>query len=156
MNGLSPELLHVYYLHQSTSIGMALPRRYTLTHSDATGELFLGIGFDYDRHAISKIYTRLMRDEVLAEYFSDDAKPELHVYCHVSGGLVFGSAGWRFRIFHHHMPQVLQAFRYGDADFFREFPNFDTSRVIIHFNSANKHYQCIEEWGTIADYQIKT
>ena len=31
----------------------------------------------------------------------------IHIYCHVSGGVVFGSAEWRSNIFHHHLCQVL-------------------------------------------------
>jgi hypothetical protein len=52
--------------------GGARWRCYTLTHSDTTGELFLTIGPDFDRAQISGLYTRLMRDEVLAEWREDE------------------------------------------------------------------------------------
>lgn len=46
---------------------MVLPRRYTLTHSDSTGEIYLTVAHDYDLKQISGWYTRIMRDEILAE-----------------------------------------------------------------------------------------
>ena len=103
-------MLHVTFASGATANGPLTPRRYTLTHSDATGDLFLTIGTEYDRVQIAGWYTRLMRDEVLAEWQAGEP-PVLHVHCHVSGGLVFGTAGWRASIFRQHMPMVLQAFR---------------------------------------------
>ena len=41
-------------------------RRYTLTHSDFSGDLFLSVGLEFDRKAISGFYTRLMRDKVVS------------------------------------------------------------------------------------------
>ena len=38
------------------------PRKYTLTHSDRTGRLFLTIDKEYNEQQISGLYTRLMRD----------------------------------------------------------------------------------------------
>ena len=95
MSRLQPGKLHVRLGAGLTAEGPAMPRRYTLTHSDTTGDLLLAVGLDYDRRQISGWYTRLMRDEVLAEWREDDDGPALHVHCHVSGGLVFGTAGWR-------------------------------------------------------------
>ncbi len=131
MKNLKPSKLTVQFLPGAQPDGPILPRRYTLTHSDSTGELLLSIGLEFNRPQISGWYTRLMRDEVLAEWIDSskgapprlgnpgeispapgepasietaldqktsenlrDAKtlPQyaLHLYCHVSGGLVFG------------------------------------------------------------------
>jgi len=68
MSRLKPEKLHVRFAAGVTPDEPITPRRYTLTHSDATGDLYLTIGPDYDRRQISGWYTRLMRDEVLAEW----------------------------------------------------------------------------------------
>jgi hypothetical protein len=67
MNALNPCKLHVTF-HAGNSAGvLAFPRRYTLTHSDMTGDLFLTIRAEYDQTQIAGLYTLLMRDEVLAE-----------------------------------------------------------------------------------------
>ena len=153
MAGSHPEKLHVRF-HQGTKASeYSLPRRYTLTHSDTTGDLFLSIGAEYDQKQITGFYTRLMRDEVLAELRQEGGIWSLHVYCHVSGGFVFGSAGWRNEILHHHMRSVLEALRYGDRELIASHPDLDRSSVKVHFSSTHKRYDRVEEWGTFQDYQ---
>ncbi len=155
MSRLKPEKLSVKFLFGANSKGPITPRRYTLTHSDATGDLFLSIGGDYDRKSTSGFYTRFMRDEVLAEWYEDENGLSLHVYCHVSGGIVLGRAGWRLSIFRREMPLVLKAIRYGDKEFITENPDLDDSPVIIHFKSSKEKYNKIEEWGVLGDYRHK-
>jgi hypothetical protein len=65
-------------VHPST-----LPR-YTLTHNDITGALQLTIGPEFNWKQVSSFYTRLLRDEVVAEWTFSPV-PSLHVYVHVSG-----------------------------------------------------------------------
>jgi hypothetical protein len=67
MTRLIPEKLHVKYLGGAAVDAPIAPRFFALTHSDSTGDLFLSIGSDYDKTQTSGLYTRLMRDEVLAE-----------------------------------------------------------------------------------------
>lgn len=155
MSRLIPSKLHVRYMSQPTSKQLVLPRRYTLTHSDATGDLYLTIGPDYDRRQISGIYTRLMRDEVLAEWRQEGEAVALHVYCHVSGGLVFGSAEMRDAIFRRELPLVLEAFRYGDSALFEVAPGMDRSPIWVHFMAGAGPYNRVERWGVPEDYRIE-
>lgn len=150
---LRPEKLHVQFVAGVEPEGPVVPRRYTLTHSDATGDLFLTVGPDYDRAQISGWYTRLLRDEVLAEWLQGEEGPALHVYCHVSGGLAMGPAGWRDSIFRHHMPQVLGAFRFGDRALFEAHPELDSAPIWVHFRATQRRYNRRESWGTPADYR---
>ena len=154
MSRLRPEKLHVRLVEGVTSEGPITPRRYTLTHSDTTGELSLTIGPSFDKAQISGWYTRLMRDEVLAEWHQDDDGPSLHVYCHVSGGLVFGTARWRDAIFRHELPLVLEAFRHGDRGLFEAVPELDEVPIRVHFRSARRRYRRTERWCTPADYRL--
>jgi len=151
---LNPDKLHVRLLRGADKSGPLVPRRYTLTHSDATGDLYLVIGRDYDRDAISSWYTRLMRDEVLAEWRETERGPSLHLYCHVSGGLTFGPAGWRYRIFQHELPLVLEALRCGDARLYDAYPALDDAPIWVHYRARQRRYQRTEGWGTPADYQL--
>jgi len=153
MKRLNPEKLHVRYLSGSTPDTFVLPRRYTLTHSDRTGELFLTIGDRYDQKQISGLYTRFMRDEVVAELAEYGTDLILKVQCHVSGGFVLGSARWRYDIFHSELPLVLEAIRYGDRTIFENFPEADNAPVHVHFQSKNNRYDTIENWGVIRDYR---
>jgi hypothetical protein len=94
-----------------------------------------------------------MRDEVLAEWREDDG-PSLRVHCHLSGGLVFGTAGWRYAIFQRELPLVLEAFRDGDRALFATHPELDGAPIWVHFSARQRRYRRVEEWGTLADYQL--
>jgi Staygreen protein len=153
MSRLNPAKLRVQWRQGVAPDRPVMPRRYTLTHSDATGDLFLTIGPDYDREQVRGLYTRLMRDEVLAEWAPGADGPELRVHCHVSGGVAFGGAAMRDAIFRQELPLVLEAFRYGDAAFFTAHPELDGAPVLVYFRSHRERYNRVETWGTPADYR---
>jgi hypothetical protein len=150
---LSLEKLNVTYISGVNPEGPITPRCYTLTHSDFTGELFLSIGPKFDKEAISGFYTRIMRDEVLAEWLEEESNYSFNVYCHVSGGFVIGTAGWRYKIFRRELPLVLKAICKGDDDFFAANPDLENAPIFVHFRSKNKEYHKIERWGKIKDYR---
>ena len=154
MSSLDPSKLHVCYQNGYHSAEFRLPRRYTLTHSDATGDLFLTISSEYNRRQISGFYTRLMRDEVLAEWEEDNEELCFHVYCHISGGLIVGSAEWRDKIFRQHLRQVLEAFHEGEKQIFSLKPELNKSYIMIHFNSTSTTFNQIEEWGMFENYSL--
>ena len=131
---------------------LTLPRRYTLTHSDVTGDLFLIIAKGYDRKQVSGWYTRFMRDEVLGEWLHESGEFSLHLYCHVSGGIVFGTAGMRYNIFQQHMPLVLRAFHEGDRALYEFQPELRQSQVNVHFSARQKRFCKSETWGNIGKY----
>lgn len=147
MSRLRPEKLHTTFDPTVSADGPLTPRRYTLTHSDATGDLFLAVSKDYDLKAISTLYTRFMRDEVLAEWLEGETGPELHVYCHVSGGFVFGTARFRYDIFRRELPLVLEAFRFGDQRLYELNPHLDEAPILIHFHARQARYNRVEVWG---------
>jgi hypothetical protein len=153
MQRLNPEKLHVKYLSGASPEQLTLPRCYTLTHSDRTGDLFLSIGREYNKEETSRLYTRLMRDEVLAELYDDGNVMDFKVYCHVSGGIVVGSTKWRYKIFQSELPLVLESIRYGDRALFEKNPDLDKTPVIVSFQSTRKRYNKMEHWGIMAKYK---
>jgi len=128
---LGLEKLQIKFLPCIDSTGPIDNRRYTLTHSDFSGDLFLSIGLEFDKQAISGLYTRLMRDEILAEWLKQEESFSLHVYCHVSGGIILGTAGWRYSIFKHELPLVLKCICNGDKDLFNENPNLKNALFLF-------------------------
>jgi hypothetical protein len=152
MSRLNPGKLNVRFVPDVTPEGPVTPRRYTLTHSDRTGDLYLTIGSDYDQQQIGGWYTRLMRDEVLAEWREEEQGPALHVHCHVSGGLVFGSPGWRYEIFQRELPLVLEAIRFGDRQLLECQPDLDQASILVHFHATQRRYNRTESWGVLGDY----
>jgi hypothetical protein len=153
MKRLNPDKLHVTYLSGNTQDKLILPRRYTLTHSDRTGELFLSVGIQYNTKQVSRLYTRLMRDEVLAELLNNGEGFMFRVYCHISGGFIIGTARWRYSIFQSELPLVLEAIGYGDRTLFEQNQELDNSTLHIHFQSNNKRFNKVENWGTMLKYR---
>lgn len=154
MVNLNPDKLHIIYKDAVDEDKLKLPRKYTLTHSDSTGDLFLTIGSEYDYEQISSLYTRFMKDQVLGEWLKKEDHYELHLYMHVSGGFCFGWASLRNRIFCYHLPLVLEAFRYGDKRINEKVPELENSQILVHFKSKNNKYDRVENYGKIKDISV--
>jgi hypothetical protein len=75
------------------------------------------------------------------------------VYCHVSGGFIIGTAGWRYRIFQSELPLVLESIRYGDRFLFEKNPNLDNAMIQIKFESTNTSFNKVENWKTMREYK---
>lgn len=131
-----------------------LSRKYTLTHSDVTGDLFLTIACKYDAEAISGMYSQLMRDEVLGEWVSDQDQLALHIHLHVSGGLAFGPAKWRESLFKKHLPLVLEAICYGDQQFILAHPGCQYAPILVHFHAKQVKLNKVEIWKTVNHHLI--
>jgi len=127
-----------------------LPRRYTLTHSDSTAQLFLTIGpqFSFDKLGPE-------RDEVLAEWH----------YC----GCIVYLSGWvrvdnpendklaatkRYKIFNENLPLALTAIRYGDSLYFKCHPRLDYAEIWLHFLSCYPEFNGAKCFGRPIDYIV--
>ena len=151
MSRFNPSKLTVIFIDKGCTHSLVMPRCYTLTHSDRTGDLFLSIGTSYDQRKLSNWYTKLMRDEVLGEWEFTE-KHSLHIHCHVSGGFVIGPAKWRMSIFLQHLPMVLQAICYGDKTFLLENQHIQEAPIYIHFHAKQKRLNKVEQWGNVKAY----
>jgi hypothetical protein len=148
---LNPDKLHTTFTPEIFQDRLTLPRRYTLTHSDFTGDLYLTIGSDYNMKQCSGLYTRLMKDEVFAEILETEKGYALHVYCHVSGGFALGTAKFRYDIFQKELPLILESIRYGDSALFED-TKLDSIPVTVHFKSDKSLYNKNENRGKISEY----
>lgn len=93
-----------------------------------------------------------MRDEVLAEWRTNNGFPFLYVYVYVDGQFDPAVAAKRIEIFKRELPLALEAIRYGDRRLFAAHPELDKAPIWIHFGSANLEYNWFENWGTPKDY----
>jgi hypothetical protein len=150
---LIPDKLHVRFDPGAGPEGPVTPRCYTLTHSDVTGDLFLTIGPNYDRRRLAGWQTRLMRDEVIAEWLASEEGTALHLHCHVSGGLALGWARLRDAFFRRELPLVLEVFRFGDRRLFDVHPELDQASIWVHFHATRSRYDRTESWGVPAEYK---
>ena len=125
-----------------------IPRKYTLTHSDETGELFLSIGNNYDLDQIN--YG--IRDEVLGCWGKDD-KYYLFITLELDNGEDLTNTIKRDKIFREEIPLALMAIVYGDSIFLENNRELYEAPVRVKFNSKVSEYDTLEEWGRVKDYK---
>lgn len=149
MNKFNPDKLSVEYRRGVYPSGPIISRKYTLTHSDITGELFLTIAPDC---AFDKI--NLNRDEVLGEWNEESGNYIFNAQVLVDGSYGPIRAGMRNRIFIEELPLALEAIHYGDRSFFQAHPLLNNSPIYVYFKSSYPVYNRTEYWGTFSDYYI--
>ena len=146
MSNFNPEKLSVKYIPPATSFRPVEGRKYTLTHSDITAELFLSIGYVYDYDAIDQ----KMRDEVIAEWQKNPlGQSVLFGNAYVSGG-EFGEtySAIRFNIFQREMDTALKGIIYGDRSFYANYPTFLDAPIYIYYDSIFPQFRQLVYYGT--------
>lgn len=108
-------------------------RRYTLTHNDLTRHLTLSVASDFNGGQTNIWYTRLLRDEVLAEWREDG----LHVHCNVSvegHWWISWAKSLRAVVFRQKLPLVLDTLRYAERDLLMTYPQLLKAPVYVNFH----------------------
>ncbi|RSK27550.1 hypothetical protein EJF36_12045 [Bacillus sp. HMF5848] len=146
MSSFDPQKLSVTFIPPANVKQPVIGRKYTLTHSDVTAQLFLDIGCVYNFDAIDPA----KRDEVLAEWQKDRSN-RLHLMgvVHVDGGEYSQAViDVRFNIFKKEMTTALSGMIYGDSHFLLSYPKLLDAPIFIHFESTNPSYNHIFYYGT--------
>lgn len=146
MNRLNPDKLHVEYINV-TPTEPIIPRRYTLTHSDLTADLYLTLGLDFAYHKLNP-----MRDEVMGEWILNEEGYIYYVYLLVDGQFNPEIKAIREAVFRKELPLALEAIRYGDSKFFNTHQELDFVPIIVYFLSTDPMFNKVENWGTFSDY----
>jgi hypothetical protein len=123
-------------------------RRYTITHSDTTGDLFVFVSQNYADDQITS-----MRDEVRVAWDKNKKGLALIGSVIVDGKGVTGNSYIRNKIFYNEMPTALQALRQADRFLFENEPKLDDTPVFIHFLSSNREYNKTYDFGVIGSYK---
>lgn len=148
MRELKPEKIFVQYRDRIKPYDPVINRKYTITHSDITADLFLFVGETYAEDQVSKI-----RDEVRLQWERKEKGYVLTGSVLVDGKGVNGLAYTRNKIFYREMPTALQALRKGDKFLFEKDLNLDKTPILIHFISSKPAYDKIYDFGVIGDYK---
>jgi hypothetical protein len=150
MSAFDPRKLSVKYLPPADSAHPLEGRKYTLTHSDITAELFLDIGYVFNFEAINP----KMRDEVLAEWKNNEQN-HFHLIgrAYVDGGeFSQEAAGIRFMIFKKEMGTALKGIIYGDRQLYSYYPILLDAPIYISFESTYPAYRQTAYYGTPRQY----
>lgn len=148
MRELSPHKVFVQYRDVMNPYEPVRDRKYTITHSDITAELFVFIAKNYAEDQYTK-----MRDEVRIAWEQYKKGLVLIGAVIVDGNGVIGNAYIRNKIFYNEMPTALQALRQADRFLFDKEQNLDNTPVFIHFISSNPIYDKTYEFGVIGNYK---
>lgn len=149
LNTFHPGKLFVQYKDCVTPTNPIIARKYTVTHSDVTGKLFLTIGKDFAWDQIDS----QMRDEVLGEWLRNRNFFVYNVYVLVAEEKHdFITATRRDEIFRRELPLALKAIRYGDRYLFERFPCLNGATIIVNFLSIYPQYEKRENWGTFRHF----
>ena len=147
MKKLNPENLKVN-LGVVSETEPIMPRKYTLTHSDITGELFLTIAAKYDYDKITD-----MRDEVLAKWSMVNDEYVLMVNVMVDNEKNPVMSAIRNDIFVKELPLALEAIVYGDRELLKSKPYLYKAPIYVKFNSVYPMFNRLELWGTLSDFK---
>ena len=148
MRDLNPQKVFSQYRDTMKPYGPVMGRKYTITHSDITAELFVFIAEDYAEDQVTA-----MRDEVRVAWEPKDNGLNLIGSVIVDGKGVKGNAKIRNRIFYNEMPTALQALRQGHRFLFDKDTRLDDTPVFIHFISSNPAYDKTYNFGAIGNYK---
>ena len=131
MKKIDPSKVHAELRDRVSPISPILDRKYTVTHSDETADLFVTIGRHYADDKIGPT-----RGEVL-----------------IAGDEITGNAKMRSEIFEREMPIALQAIRYADWRLFQAKPDLDELPILIWFRSSEPEYNKLYDFGTMSEYR---
>ncbi len=123
-------------------------RKYTMTHSDITGDLFVTVALVYADDLITS-----MQDQVLLHWIKTNEALVLYGKVIIDGSGALGNPDIRNKIFIKELPTALQAIRYGDRFLFNKYPTLDNSKILIKFISSDPNYNKLYSFGNIGMYQ---
>lgn len=148
MREVNPLKVFVQYRDIMKPYDPVIGRKYTITHSDTTAELFVFVARNYAEDQITA-----MRDEVRVAWEQYQNGFALIGSVIVSDNDVVGNAYIRNGIFYKEMPTALQALRQADRFLFDKEPWLDNTPIFIHFISSNPAYDKIYDFGDIGNYK---
>ncbi len=150
MRKLNPQKVFVQYRDTMKPYEPVMNRKYTITHSDISAELFVFVATRYAEDQVTD-----MRDEVRISWEQRKDGLVLLGSVLVDGNEVIGNAYIRNKIFYNEMPTALQALRQADRFLFDNDPKLDYTPVMIHFISSNPSYDKTYDFGMIGKYGIR-
>ena len=148
MRELNPKKVFAQYRDIMKPYEPVMGRKYTITHSDTSAELFVFVAENYAEDQITR-----MRDEVMVAWEQNKKGLALIGSVIVDGKDVIGNSYIRNNIFYNEMPTALQALRQADRFLFDKEPNLNNTPVFIHFFSSNPAYDKTYNFGVIGIYK---
>ncbi|GAA0783436.1 staygreen family protein [Hathewaya limosa] len=148
MYKFNKDKVNIFYEKGTKDICPIIPRRYTLTHSDKTGDLFITIGSNFATQNIDL----KQRDEVLAKWAHINDQYIFCVYVLVDNENLKNSAEKRNKIFREELPLAIKGLAYADKELFITYPYLNSSPIYVYFHSTREDLNRIEFSGHFYDF----
>ena len=143
-----PNKLETNFIEPVTPLEPIRNRKYTLTHSDTTGMLFLDIGNEYNYSAINKD----LRDELLGKCKMFNYNSYVLVFHAYVGDSDYSDASMKYTAFKYHLKSALQATFYGDRALLNEYPYLLNTLIYVKFDSDILIFDNYEPYGYVKNY----
>lgn len=148
MKKMDSSRVHGELRDRVSPVSPILGRKYTVTHSDETGELFVTIGRQFADDKIGEL-----RDEVLLVFENTETGTVLLGEVLVSDEEMNFAPERRNEIFLREMPKALQAVRIADARLYQAKPELDFITILIWFRSDDPKYNKLYDFGQMKEYR---
>lgn len=149
MDKLDSSKLIIDFKKGISQSGPIVPRNYTVTHSDETGDILVTVAKEYD-----KTHITAKRDEVYGRWREHGKDYALCLYLSVDGNeRDRNKIEQRNRSFREALPLVITAIRQGDLGLIKKYNKLDESDVFIKFDSRFEDFYKVENWGKVKNYK---
>lgn len=143
-----PNKLETTFIPPMTPLGPIEGRKYTLTHSDTTGILFLDIGPEYNYSAINEE----LRDELIGKYKRYGYNSYILIFYAYVGDSDYFAVSMKYGDFKYRLNSALQAIFYRDKDLLNEHDFLLNTPVYVKFDSDIAIFDNYENYGYVRDY----
>lgn len=148
MTDFHPKKLKVRFILPASPTEPLNGRKYTITHSDDSGQLFLDIGTDFNYEAMSAN----SRVEIMTEWQIDwQYRLTGRVYVDL-GDCTIDEAQIRFNDFQKSIAKALQGIAFGDRLFLSNYPLLLDAPIYIYFESNYQEFKQLYYYGTLKQY----
>lgn len=142
------QTVFIEFREPATALTPIENRKYTMTHSDETGDLFVVIDTEYAEDKVGPL-----QDEIRLEWTMMKGMPILYGMVLVDGnGIDVDNAATRDMIFKREMHVALQAIYFADQLLLDAYPELRDTPILIHFSSTQPEYNKVYHFGTIGEY----
>ena len=149
MSEMNFQKVFVQYRDFITPYDPVLNRKYTITHSDITADLFVTIASSYANDQVTE-----MQDDVKIGWEQTNQGLLLLGWVFIDGAGAFYNPEMRNHVFYSEMSKALMALRHADRFLFHAYPNINSTPVFFHFVSDNPAYDKIYNFGHIGSYAL--
>jgi len=145
---LDPLLLPITYESSSIITDFDLPRKYTSTHNDDTGEIYISIGHEYNTTLLSSVEARIRESQVIGEWIKKNDQYEIHLKVQVSTK-INPNAVIRNEYICKELGLVLEGIAFAETALLKLHSYLMNAKIYIHFRSLDPVYDRVEYWHRI-------